>query len=512
MSSSCLKTLLAYRADLVDIYKHAIEAVKPDQLVKNAIKFKDQTVLVRGQTGCSSATKASYINYDLRNLNLHVVGGGKCVLEMARGLAEVASQAQLTDRFSHGCLSLPIGQQTEFEKDSKTQYLLDSIKVSCRFGAANNLPDENSVAGSKFLLDQIRQAAAKDETEKRHSLFIVLISGGGSACLTSPEHVSLSEKLSITRQLVQSGADIIELNNVRRCLSSIKAGQLARHILESNPNSQIISLILSDTIGDSIESIASGPTHFNDRNDNWKTMLDVLKKYDLLRSYAHLFEKSHERLVEPKVSSIVQNIVIANNSTALEGAITRAKQLGYDTENLRSGLSGPTEVIVDTLLRKVDNLSSTSDRLLIVGGGEGTVKKNQGETWGLGGRVQEMALDYLILKMNEKSINTSSELDYFLAGSTDGQDGPTDVAACLASYSEWKIVRHEPTSSKLITSLEDIKLAKSSHDSYNFWIRQRPEWLVKTGLTGTNVMDIFLYLLSNKEDRGFNKERGYSTF
>jgi glycerate 2-kinase len=464
------------KRDLLDIYKHAIEAVKPDRLIRECVVMKDGKFRVIDRINSNSST----LEYDLNNTRLHVIGGGKCVVAMAKGLAEIANSSQTTNLFSHGCLSAPTFTKSLFE-NVVTRDLLNSIDVSVKFGSKDNLPDIDSQNATKCIIDAISEASRIDKIDGFRSLFVVLISGGGSACLTSPKYLSLEEKSDVIKMLVQRGADIADLNTVRRFFSNVKGGKLARHILESNPNSVIISLILSDVVGDPVEIIASGPTCLSlNEPDMYESMVNVFERF-------HLEMPSH-MAVDIKGCSLdrgsIHNIVIGNNRVALNTLRDRAIQLGYKTIFLSNNMSGTTSDIVKEILSN-DNMDS--DRYLIVGGGESVVVKEPGESWGLGGRAQEMALDYMLQKLsNEPSLQNDPYIDMFLAGSTDGQDGPTDVAGCLSSCWDWSLDKS--------FTVGDIKRAKHSHDSYNFWTKHRPGWLVKTGPTGTNVMDLYMLM------------------
>lgn len=484
MSSTYSQLSSLCKQELINIYKHAIDAVRPERLIKNALNIQDGILITK-----NPSIDNDDVRFDLKETNLHVIGGGKSVLSMARGLAEIAAQHQITNLFSHGSLSVPIGLRPEYEPDLKAQNLLKSINVECHFGSCNNLPDKDSVLVSRNILKQITWACEKDRIDKRRSLFIVLISGGGSACLTNPRYIDLSEKLALIKFLVQKGADIVELNKVRSFFSDIKGGKLASHILKSNPNSQILSLILSDVIGDPIEYIASGPTVLNHKDNELNSMMEVLRKYN--------FDAFDIRSKLPKIDNIeplhtwssVYNRVIGSNQIALEAVTEYAESLGYKVVSLGKSVNGPTEDCIEKILSYKDRYVQDANRkLLIICGGEATVEKHEGETWGKGGRAQEMALDYIIRRLTTENEEANSQIDYFLAGGTDGQDGPTDVAGCLASYYEWLGQSRRPF------GLNDAMKAKKSHSSYDFWNEKKPDWLIKTGLTGTNVMDLYLYM------------------
>lgn len=484
MSVSKAKLLLGSRNELIDIHRCALKAIEPENLIKNSVQVFDGSLVVKSQ--------AKLDHYDLSNTRIHVVGGGKSVMAMAMGLADVAKRSNIQGIFSHGRLSIPVGLDSSVCKET-----LASIGIQCQLGSKNNLPDEDSVEASRGILAAISCACDNDQAQRLNSLFIVLISGGGSACLTSPRYVSLAKKLEMIKFLVQGGANIVELNKVRRFYSNIKGGGLARYILSRNPSSRILSLILSDVIGDPIEFIASGPTCLNalDQAAQKEQADQVLTQYGFPIEQTEIQEDARDSMVG--ADTAVANHIIGNNQIAIDAAIDRAQSLGYEIINLGSDLQGDTESVMNKLVgsaRKRFDPTKNS-RLLAIGGGEATVKLGENQTWGQGGRAQEMALDYLIscLSSTRQSVVEDNIVDMLLAGTTDGQDGPTDVGACLASHAE--TTNDGPGSGKF--QLEDAIEAKNGHDSNKFWKKFRPNWLVRTGLTGTNVMDLYMYSLAS---------------
>lgn len=477
------------KKDILSIYRSAIEGVRPDRLVNDALKLRENILVVKNRFSTNSD-----IELDLKRSNIHVIGGGKSVLAMACELARFADRSGISQLFLDGCLSLPIGLRPNYESNSQTQCLLSSIRVECLFGGENNLPDEHSVRASKVIFDYISKACDNAFKENKIPLFVVLIGGGGSACLTYPKYIDLESKLKIISHLVKRGADIVELNKVRRYFSSIKGGQLAFHILKSHPEAKILSLILSDVVGDPVEYIASGPTFVGNSTrpvEFRQTMLEILRKYDYnspeLEFALPQKEDEHPARLADRV---IINQIIGNNTIALIAAENEARALGYKVETIGNGLQGFSYQVLESIINTGDDVFSKSrENILVIGGGEATIHKSDDETWGVGGRVQEMALDYLIHKLGQRGETStdSASIDVLLAGSTDGQDGPTDVAACLVSHGELL----DRGSTML---LEAAIRAKRTHNSYDFWSKYKPEWLIKTGLTGTNFMDLYMYL------------------
>lgn len=467
-----------FAKELLEIYKIAVDAVKPSRIIQNSIRLDKNRLLI------TQAEKED-VSVDLENCNIHIIGGGKSVLGMAIALAELVSKSNLDKKlsFSHGCLSVPMGLKQNFMENGSDRSLLNLIDTNVLFGTVNNLPDQSSIEASASLLKSVEDAAKFDKSSGKSPLFLVLLSGGGSACLTSPHHLDIHEKLHMIKFLTQQGANIVELNIVRRYFSRIKGGNLAKFIMRCHPNARLISLIISDVVGNPIEYIASGPTVIYNSGSHREKMMNVLRKYNFpIREC--FTEPEHDVFMEHGVT----NIIIGSNQIALNILRREAELLNYRVEYLGGDLTGSTEEVLFKLTNHVDEilLRDRPNKLLVVGGGESTVFKEEGQSWGLGGRLQEMALDYLISRCYKSNVPNDVE-DVLLAASTDGQDGPTDVAACLASCNIWK---RDHT-----VDLEDLIRAKRTHDSYNFWSTTKPEWLIKTGLTGTNVMDLYMLAL-----------------
>ncbi|CAD6188552.1 unnamed protein product [Caenorhabditis auriculariae] len=335
--------------------------------------------------------------------------------------------------------------------------------------AKNNLPDEDSVNATNALIEFL------EKNDSTNTVIIFLISGGGSALLCSPvDDLTLQDKLQTIHTLTSHGADIHSLNTVRHCLSKVKGGKLLQHV----PKSTKISLIVSDVIGNDVEIIASGPTVIPTTKRNAKEIIDSLKVTEKTDSKPDL--KEH-------------HFVISNNVIALESVENSLKTLGYNTCIMTSELSGNvTEVGImmadfinsekTALHEKIrrfrpDSAEETSYPLALIFGGETTVTiKGQGK----GGRNQEMVLQCL-----ERVWKSSPKHRFvFLSAGTDGQDGPTDAAGAVI------------TSEDLPEDNLSPNYFLSNSDSYSFWNSyQNGSCHLKTGKTGTNVMDVQILIL-----------------
>jgi hydroxypyruvate reductase len=290
-------------------------------------------------------------------------------------------------------------------------------------------------------------------------LLICLISGGASALMPAPAPpITLVEKQETTRRLLASGATIHEINTVRKHISQIKGGQLAKLASPAT----VLALILSDVIGDDLDVIGSGPT-VADRSTTADAMR-IFEKYALPRLPLHETPKSLER---------VENLIVGNNRQAIDAAAKEARALGYRTLVLSTCIEGETRDIASMHAAIVKEILANARPVrrpaCILSGGETTVTL-QGT--GLGGRNQEFVLAAAI------ALEGFGPFTVFSAG-TDGIDGPTDAAGAVADHHT--IARGPGPRSFL-----------AGNDSYHYF--ERLNALVKTGPTGTNVMDVRILL------------------
>jgi len=342
--------------------------------------------------------------------------------------------------------------------------------------AGHPVPDENGVAAAGKALDLLRKAG-------RETLVVCLISGGGSALFVSPmEGLSLADKQQTTRILLRGGADIMELNTVRKHLSRVKAGRLA----EAARPARVVSLILSDVIGDPVGFIASGPTAPD--TTTWAEALDIVTRYDgagemprrvmqILRSGAGGRIPDTPKQDDPLFDR-VENILIGSNRIAAEAARAKALAMGYEPVLLTTELQGEAREAAGRLCRRAlesqSRLASDRRRFCLIAGGETTVTV-RGK--GLGGRNTEMALAFALAIAGTRGIT-------FLSAGTDGTDGPTDAAGAIVDG------RTVPDARALGL---DPRAYLDDNDSYRFF--EQAGGLLKTGPTGTNVMDLQIILI-----------------
>jgi glycerate 2-kinase len=392
-----------------------------------------------------------------------VVGCGKAGAAMAAGLE--AALADHLDRLT-GLVNVPEGSTRPLKR----------IRLHEARPAGSNHPTEAGVAGAEEMLRLLGSAGPDD-------VAICLLSGGGSALLPCPaDGVTLADKQAVTKLLHASGATITEMNAVRKHLSRVKGGRLA----EAFRGKLLVSLIISDVVGDPLDVIASGPTAPDPTT--FADALEVLQRYGLL-------EKSPPPVVRalhagaagtvpetPKaLPRTVQNCVVGNNATALARAKTTAEQLGYRVLDLGPYVEGDTREVATVLAGIVRSIRTLGEPIptpaCVLIGGETTVALGDGS--GKGGRNQEFVLAAAAKLGAERMAGVC-----VLSGGTDGEDGPTDAAGAVATAD---------TLRRAADLGLDPRAFLDRHDSYHFF--DPVGGLIRTGLTDTNVMDVRVILV-----------------
>ncbi len=427
------------------IYWAAIEAVNPYSSVKES-------------------TEGILSFYREREMNkLFVIGFGKASFEMARAIhdsfGKIVTKGIIITKYGHA----------RGIKD------MEEIKV---YEAGHPIPDEKGVRATEDIIMLLKEA---DEG----TLVVALISGGGSALLVSPiEPITLIEKQEATKLLLEAGANINEINIVRKHISRVKGGRLARI---SYPG-HIKSLILSDVLKDSLHVIASGPTTFDPTT--YSDALHVIKRYGILskmpKSIVHVLNKGimGEAPETPKEDDPmfhhVENTIIGNNKNALFTAKQKAEELGFYVEILSTEIEGEAKDVGAWLARvaltykEKKDTSNIKKPICLLSGGETTVHV---KGTGKGGRNTELCLAFAIELHGIKGIT-------LLSAGTDGTDGPTEAAGAYAT---------EDTIQKAIRLGISPMEYLLNNDSYNFF--KKMDSLFITGPTGTNVMDLQIILI-----------------
>jgi len=434
------------------IFSKALLAVDPSKILKDRIRIEKDHLLIKIKENLERT-------FDLKSFDkIFLVGTGKASNSMAQAVEEIFG-----DWMTKGVITTKYGH-------------LLSLKKTEIIEAGHPIPDQNGYEGAKRLQGLLKESGPKD-------LVIFLLSGGGSALLPFPaQGIGLKEKQEVTQLLLDCGADIKEINTIRKHISQMKGGWLARWAYPST----VIGFILSDVVGDQLDVIGSGPTVPDPStfDEAW----EILKKYDLLNEISPSIQK-HLRLGKegkkketPKPGDVVfervYNSLIGSNILALRAAEKEATSLGLNTLVLSSSIVGETREAArfHTAIAKevVSSGNPIPKPACILSGGETTVtiKGN-----GLGGRNQEFVLaGALEIDGIEKVV--------LLSGGTDGTDGPTDATGAVADHTT---VRRAKSMGL------DSKAHLENNDAYPFF--QKLGDLLITGPTHTNVMDVRIILV-----------------
>jgi glycerate 2-kinase len=442
---------MSLREDARAIWHAAVAAVRPEDLVRNAVTA----------TGTPLAEALAAAR------RIIVVGAGKAGAAMAAGVE--AGLAGHLDRVS-GWINVPAG----------VERTLRAIRLHVARPIATNQPTEAGVIGSDAILKLVAEAGPTD-------VVLCLLSGGGSALLPAPsDGVTLADKRAITEQLHACGATIGEMNAVRKHLSRIKGGGLAAACRAG----WLFSLIVSDVVGDPLDVIASGPTAPDPTT--FADALDVLHHHDLLdRAPSSVRERLIRGAAEglPETLKLlppgVHNVILGNNRGALAAATARAESLGYRVLNLGSFVEGESRHVATAVVGVARSIVADQAPLAppacILVGGETTVRLPPAH--GIGGRNTEFVLAALIALAKARL-----DLVVVLSGGTDGEDGPTDAAGAIADLS---------TPVRAQAAGLDAAIFLERHDSHTFFAATGD--LIRTGLTETNVMDVRVILIGCPE-------------
>ncbi len=397
---------------------------------------------------------------------VYAVGMGKASARMASGL-----ERALGDRLAGGVIAVKEGHVERLER-------LRLIE------AGHPVPDERSERAAAALLG-LGPSLGRPLTER--DLVVVLVSGGGSAILCAPAPgLTLADKAETTRLLLGSGATIHELNCVRKHLSAVKGGRLAAALAPAS----ILTLVLSDVIGDDLDTIASGPTVPD--STSFADAMGIVVRYGLAERLPPAVIRRLEagvagRIEEtPKPGDAVfaraRHHIIGSNRLALEAAREEAERLGYDTLLLSSRVTGEAREVARVFLGIGKDIAASGFPLsrpaCVVAGGETTVSL---KGHGRGGRNQEMALAFLDALQREPK---DAEGLCFLSAGTDGNDGPTDAAGACVDL----LAAREADERGL-----DPSAYLADNDSYTFF--KSTSGLVVTGPTNTNVCDVQVLLI-----------------
>lgn len=437
--------LEARKAVLYSIFDAGVRAVAPDAALMRHVCLEDGQLLVDGQSWKLP-----------RRGRLLVLGAGKGVAPMGAAVEEL-----LGDRIDTGMLVVKYGHGLPLQQIAQVE-------------AAHPVPDAAGAAATRALLELAAGATADD-------LVLCLLTGGASALTPAPvSGVTLEDMQQVTELLLRSGATITELNAVRKHLSRFSGGQLARTAAPAG----VVSVIVSDVVGDALDVIASGPTAPD--VSTFADCMDILARYGLGSAMPpavlhHLRQgQLHQEAETPKPGDAlfrhVQNTLVATNRQALDAAAEQARSHGFRPVILTDRMVGEAReqaaLLVTQARQMAAELAADAQPICLLAGGETTVTL-RGR--GRGGRNQEMALAASL------ALQDCPHICALFAG-TDGTDGPTDAAGGCA----W-------AGNLAVAGLEQARRALEENDSYA--ILHHCGALLRTGPTRTNVMDLAILLV-----------------
>ncbi|WP_146581249.1 glycerate kinase type-2 family protein [Neorhodopirellula pilleata] len=451
------------------IFRAGVESVCGDRLIRDTVQFGPTEIWFAEHCVDRQAID-----------RIILVGAGKASGAMAVGMIERyqadAASAGLIQFAGH--LNVPQGCERIPEHLSWP----DDLTLFAARPAGVNEPTSLAIEGTDRILHWVSEATPRD-------LVVVLISGGGSALLVRPaDGLTLADQLQVVRQLSGGGADITQLNTVRKHLSAVKGGRLAaacRH-------APMISLVLSDVLGDPLDLIASGPTVADHSTPH--DALEILNRFDPERSISsavyECLNQAEQQMLAPEAMSNVTNLVIGNNAVAVDAAGIAAESLGYNhvMQSARRSEGTAEEVgrhLADMTVEMLRRDPSRHHQDALITGGEPVVRLIETSRRGKGGRNQQ-----LVLAAYERllELDTSEPIDFdrlvILSGGTDGEDGPTDAAGAWIDGEVHRRARH--------LSLNAADFLRRN-DAYSFF--EQAGGLLMTGPTGTNVCDIRISLV-----------------
>jgi glycerate 2-kinase len=445
-----MKSPRSLRSDAARIWSASIRAVEPEAAVRKFVARKGDSLRMGDQT------------IDLRKIRkIWVLGAGKAAAPMARALERILGRhlagGLVVTKYGHG-LALKRTEQLE---------------------AGHPLPDRNGVLAAVRMESLIVSQIGKGD------LVLGLLSGGGSSLLVAPaQGVTLEDKLECTRLLLDAGASIHEMNAVRKHLSRVKGGGLARQLREA----RVITLVLSDVVGDDLDTIASGPLVPD--TTTYGQCLEILEKYGISDRVPKVVRQRFEAGIHGEIPETpkpgdpsftrCRTIIVGNNALACSAAAREARRLHYHTMVLTSTLEGDTGAAAGFHMSVALEVARHGRPLrrpaCLLSGGETTVKVTG---HGKGGRNQEFTLHCVrpLSRMPAPCLAASV--------GTDGTDGPTDAAGAAAD--------NTTLASSFKSGAHFLEQCLRDNNSYEFF--ERTGGLILTGPTRTNVMDLHIILV-----------------
>jgi glycerate 2-kinase len=502
-----MKDAATLRNDALQIWRSGVEAVRAERLVGETLRLEGDRLAV--------GAERLDLNFVRR---IAVVGAGKAGAGMASAVEQILGPKWLDAKQVHGWVNVPadcVGNRPDFcgakmELSPLPMPQPQRIRLHAARLPGVNEPSAEGVRGTAAILQIVQSLTADD-------LCLCLLSGGGSALLPAPaEGITLEDKLAVTRHLSAAGANIGQLNTVRKQLSRIKGGGLARACRAG----RLIALIISDVPGDPLDMIASGPTAPDSSTP--RAALEILEQFqaraagvapavfDYLadqiqkkststgrRAFLSGAKETDKNVCLPEAARVT-NLIIGNNAKAIDAAGREAVRLGYTPACVSATQpEGPAEDVGWQLAEQALQMRQGAGPDCFISGGEPVVRLAAADRRGLGGRNQQLVLAALERLVSEKGnsphlchrpfrqMGTGLEGIVLVSGGTDGEDGPTDAAGAVLDEDV------------LRTTLErglDPRGFLARNDAYHFFASV--EALIKTGPTHTNVGDLRVILVS----------------
>ncbi len=436
---------------LMGLFNHGISNVQPRNILKKFIEVYKTKIIVR-----SNSYSKTYNNFK----NILPICVGKASVDMANTALSLLKNFE--NKISEGVI---VVNRENFKK----------VKGFKCFSSGHPVPDKNGLLASLHIEKKLHSLSEKD-------LVLFFLSGGGSALLPYPSaNIKIEQKVSLNRKLLSSGADIKEINTVRKHLSKIKGGNL----LKMSFPAKVHSFILSDVIGDDLSSISSGPTVPDETSFN--DVKKILIKYNLWNDI-HKSVKEHielgildKSLETPdktnKVFLNVENTLIGSNNLCLKSIDSLCKKKYINSKIWKTNIEGDVQVIAKNFVRDLKK-KNYKKPIILISGGESTVKiKGKGK----GGRNQEFALHFI--KNIRKSL---SNLKFtLLSAGTDGRDGPTNAAGAIVNDKSFDLIENK-----------NINLNKELENNNSYQVLKKINSLVIINGTNTNVADIQLLMIN----------------
>ena len=427
---------------LLSLFLSGISVVKPKNILDKFINITNKTITIN-----DSNNKIRYENIK----RVFPICIGKASVETAKTLKKIFKNKF---RLEKGVIVV------------NNENFKEVTKFKC-FNAGHPLPNKKGVQAAKYIIDLLKITRSDD-------LILIFISGGGSALLPFPVNgISLKDKIYVNKKLIESGANIQEINTVRKHLSGIKGGNLLNFCSPSKTH----SLILSDVIGDDLSSISSGltvpdPSTFSDAKK-------ILKKFKLWEKIPLNVSKYIEDGVKKKVQETpkkkdklfknAKNTLIGSNSISLKKINEICKRKKINAKIWKININGDVEKMA---LKFVNDLKKFRQNIILISGGETTVKLNG---HGKGGRNQEFALHF-----SKHARKILPDLKYtLLSAGTDGRDGPTDAAGAIVDQNTLNLIEKKK-----------INFEKELRNNNSYYLLKQVKSLVIINGTNTNVADI----------------------